>query len=162
MSCKEKIKRGKKGLSPVVATVLLISIVIAIAVIVFFWLRGFTEEAVTKNEENVELICDKVNFRADYSGGLLSVSNLGNVPLYDFKIKVMKGGSFDEYNLREISENEKKVGLAPGKVYSESISDVVGSDSDSVTLIPILLGKSDGNTKTHVCKESAGEKITNI
>jgi len=42
------VKRGKKAVSPVVATVLLILIVVILAVIVFLWARGFIGESLTK------------------------------------------------------------------------------------------------------------------
>jgi len=38
----------KKGLSPVIATMLLIAIVVVIGLIIFLWFRGMTEEAITK------------------------------------------------------------------------------------------------------------------
>lgn len=162
MYYKRYLKRGKKGLSPVVATVLLISIVIAIAVVVFIWLEGFTQEAITKNEENVELVCEDVSFEAEYAQGKISLSNRGNVPIYDFKIKITESGNFDEYNLREISDDGEGVGLSPGKVYSGGISDITGENTDSITLIPILLGNSDEGTETHTCEESVSKKITDI
>ena len=97
MRCKNIFQgKRKKGLSPVVATVLLISIVIAIAVIVFLWLRGFAGEAVTKFDgTNVELVCRDVEFKADYAGGQLSISNTGNVPIYNFKVKVTSQAGFE-------------------------------------------------------------------
>ena len=46
----------KRGVSPVIATILLIGIVIVIALIVFLWLRGMQQEAITKFEGmNVEI-----------------------------------------------------------------------------------------------------------
>jgi len=38
----------KKGVSPVIATVLLIAMVVVIALIIFLWFRGLTKEAITK------------------------------------------------------------------------------------------------------------------
>ena len=56
------IKKGdSRGLSPTMATVLLIGLVILIALIVFLWLRGLSQEAVIKFDKNAELVCDEVN-----------------------------------------------------------------------------------------------------
>ena len=60
--------KNKMGLSPVVATVLLIAMVIIIGIIIFLWFRGFTHESITKfGVRNVELVCGDVNFQATYS-----------------------------------------------------------------------------------------------
>ena len=152
-----KIKRGKKGLSPVVATVLLISIVIAIAVIVFLWFRGLTEEAITKFDgENVELVCrDKVDFRAQYhsSSGKLDVSNTGNTPLYNLRLKVSGPGGYETKEISDISDNwptDKNgnvIGLGRGEARSLDVSGVVGSDADSISLIPVLVGNSEEGSK---------------
>jgi len=155
-------KKGKKGLSPVIATVLLISIVVAIGVIVFLWLSDFTEEAIKKNDENVELVCGDVNFRAEYSNGLLSVSNSGNIPIYDFKLRVSNGGNYEEYRLNEISGENEKVGMSPGEVSSNKISNIVGSDTDSILLMPVLLGNSESGTDTYECEEKDGKELTNF
>jgi len=160
----KSIKRGKKGLSPVVATVLLISIVIAIAVIVFLWFRGLTEEAVTKFDgENVELVCrDKVKFDAEYTAGRLSLQNTGNTPIYNFKLKVSGPGGYETEDLKEISE-WPKAGLRQGESYqSDDISSIVGSNTDSIKVIPVLVGNSESGRRKHTCEESAGEPITNL
>ena len=42
------IKRGKKGLSPIIATVLLIVITLIIAMIIFLWAKNFIGEKTKK------------------------------------------------------------------------------------------------------------------
>ena len=66
----------KKGVSPTIATVLLVVIVIIIGIVVFQWFRGFIKEAIEKNGENVDLTCNDVSFKADYSSAILSILNL--------------------------------------------------------------------------------------
>ena len=58
------LPNSKKGVSPVIATILLIGIVIVIGLIIFLWLRSLTQEAVTKFDKNVELFCEDFNFDA--------------------------------------------------------------------------------------------------
>lgn len=160
------LKRGKKGLSPVVATVLLISIVIAIAVIVFLWFRSFIDDGGTKFDgENVELVCqNKVDFRAQYSSGRLSLSNTGNTPIIDFKMRISDSGGYKEKELREISEKWPDVGIGQGEAFqSEDISGTVGTSTDSITLIPVLVANFDDGRRRYTCEEGvADEEITDL
>ena len=130
----------KKGVSPVIATVLLIGMVIALALIVFIWMRAFVKETITKFDgQNVELVCNDVKIQASYAGGQLSIFNLGNVPIYDIRIKTSSAAGLSTESAREVAEGEwPKYGLNPGATFLGSIS--LGGD---VTLIPILLGNSE-------------------
>jgi flagellin-like protein len=62
-----KYNMKKKGVSPVIATVLLVSIVIILGVIIFLWARGFVEESAQKGGRAVDMSCDDVNFEAGYN-----------------------------------------------------------------------------------------------
>ena len=61
----------KRGVSPVIATVLLISMVVIIGIIIFLWFRGMVGETVTKFGKNIELACEDVVFDASYSTSTL-------------------------------------------------------------------------------------------
>jgi flagellin-like protein len=151
------MKRKKmRGLSPVVATVLLIVIVIAIALIVFLWIRGMVEEPVTKfGGENIQLACDTVAFEAGYSDNTLYVSNIGTTPIFGMNVKEMGEGSYKTENLRDKSSLWPETGLNQGGVFS----DVLSFDGDEIIVIPILLGESDSGRKTYVCEEQYGQTI---
>jgi len=56
---------GKKGVSPIIATVLLISIALVLALIIFLWARSFTSEQLQKFDEPVENACENVHFEAE-------------------------------------------------------------------------------------------------
>ncbi|MEM4325794.1 MAG: archaellin/type IV pilin N-terminal domain-containing protein [Candidatus Pacearchaeota archaeon] len=148
----------KKALSPVIATVLLIGIVIVLALIVFIWFKSFTKEAITKfGGRNVELICQDVNFDASYSNGILSVSNRGNVPIYDLKLKLEEQGRERSITLRQISEGDGSWptnGLGAGKDFSANIGNNIGNPENLIAT-PILMGISSkgGERKTYVCDE---------
>ncbi|MAG78897.1 hypothetical protein CMI40_00795, partial [Candidatus Pacearchaeota archaeon] len=43
---------NKKGVSPVIATVLLVAIVVIIGLIIFQWFRGMTQESIIKFDKN--------------------------------------------------------------------------------------------------------------
>ena len=82
----------KRGLSPVVATVLLLVLVFVLAAIIFIWARGFVGEQIQKFGEPIENICARVDFEVDVSGGTYGAengdfANRGDVPIYNFEIK---------------------------------------------------------------------------
>lgn len=138
----------KRGISPVIATVLLVAMVVVIGVIIFLWFRGMTEEIITKfGGTNIELVCNDVSFDASYLGGILSLSNKGNVPIYGMKIKTYGEKSHNTVNLDSFQ------GLNQGGTFSGDISSEVGS-SKNIVLIPILLGSSDEGKKIFVCDEN--------
>lgn len=87
---------SKRGISPVIATVLLIAMAIVLAAIIFLWARGFVTEQVEKGGEPIEGICDQVLFDAEVENSgqtiFLTVINRGNVPINSFDIKSVSGG----------------------------------------------------------------------
>jgi flagellin-like protein len=89
-------KRGKRGLSPVVATVLLIALVLVLAMIVFLWARGFISEQVEKFGQPVETVCEDVRFDVEYEVGdksFLNIVNRGNIEIHNLDIKAIKRGN---------------------------------------------------------------------
>ncbi len=148
----------KKGVSPVIATILLIALVVIIGIIIFTWLRGMTKEAITKFDgTNIELVCEDVSFDASYSSGTLSVSNFGNVPIYSMNLKMEGFGSHDTQEIKTLSNKWNENGLNQGGVFSDSID---SSGYEEITLIPILMGvDSEGTKQTHTCDDRYGFKI---
>lgn len=147
--------KGRRGISPVVATVLLIVMVIAIALIVFLWMRGFVSEAILKFDKNIELVCGEVAFDTSYNGGILYVSNNGNVPIYDMKIQIYNSG-IDVEDLKSLSYDEWGGGLKSGGGFSDTLS----FSGTKIVLIPVLQGEGEnGNKKEHLCEEHFGKTI---
>ena len=145
---------NKRGISPVIATVLLIAMVVVIGLIVFLWFRGMIQEEGTKFGKNVKLVCDDVNFDASYySPGTLSVVNTGNVAIYEMKLKIFKEGSYSTEDL----SNWPVLGLNQGGTFSGSV-DVI--DANKIILIPVLMGSSSEGKKSHICEEQYGYEIT--
>jgi len=149
--------RVKKGLSPVIATMLLIVIVIIIALIIFFWFKGLQDEAITKFDgENVKLVCERVSFEADFSGGTIYVTNTGNIPIYRMKAQVSGGGS---HFTETISSNWPSSGLNQGGAFSGTILGDT-DDATKIILIPVLVGETDkGEEKAYTCDERSGYEI---
>jgi flagellin-like protein len=144
-------KKEVKGLSPVIATVLLIVIVIAIALIVFIWIKGMIGTSVTKfNGRNIELVCEEVSFQASYSEGILYISNPGNVPIFGMNVKVVGDGSYITEDLRtKEGANWPDSGLNQGGTFSSSLS----FNGEKIILSPVLIGESDEGRKTYACDE---------
>ena len=149
--------KNKKGVSPIIATVLLIAMVVVLGLIIFLWFRGFTQESVTKFDTNVELVCGDVNFEASYikdsvdpNKGKLSVINTGNVPIYRVKVKSFGLGS---YSTRELSLEDKwpVTGLNQGDAFSEDLT--LDSTIEEVTVIPVLMGNSKNGQTSFACNE---------
>ena len=153
------MKRGKrKGVSPVIATTLLIAMVVVLGLIIFLWFRGFTEEAVTKfGGTNIKLVCQDVKFESNYYAGSLSLINTGNVPIYSVELKVESPGGHDTMDITDITD-WPATGLNQGGSFTGDISSVSVS-ADQITVIPILRGTSKSGTKTHICDEQYGEVI---
>jgi flagellin-like protein len=149
---KNIMKKEKKGLSPVIATVLLIILVIVIALIVFLWVRGMTQEAITKfDNRNVELVCADVEFEASYSSPGLYITNFGNVPIFGMDVKVIENRQHTTLDLRD-NPNWDTVGLNQGGIFSDDGLDL-GPGVEEIILIPVLLGESNSGRKTYVCNE---------
>ena len=131
----------KKGLSPVIATVLLVALAIVLALIVFLWARSFVAESLTKSGEAVELRCKETGFDAEYDGAL-KIINRKDIPLYEMNVQKVKAGSVSKgVNLNF----DGKQTIANGESASVDVGDVTGSDTLIVT--PVILGQNDAGTK---------------
>ncbi len=151
------MERNKRGVSPIIATVLLIGIVVAIGVIVFMWFRGISEEAITKFDgTNVKLVCEDVNFRAEYANGFVTVSNEGNVPIYKIKARVAGGGSEDTFFL---TEDWPETGLLEMGVYYGDVSSYTG---DKMYLIPVLAGENENGEKSYYVCDDRNSIVVNM
>lgn len=148
------MKKGeKRGLSPVIATILLVGLVVASGVIIFAWFQGFTKESVTKFDQNVQFTCNDVQFEAKYSDSedILDISNIGTIPIYGMKIKTVDSSGNAETT--ELSESD---GWPKNGLNTNGAASISGSFSGQVTLIPVLVGTSQKGEKTQVaCDETS-------
>jgi flagellin-like protein len=157
---KMRSKKKVKGLSPIIATVLLIVLVVSIALIVFLWVRGMTQEAITKfggsgKPENIQLVCNEVSFEASYTAGTgLYITNPGSVPIFGMNVKEIGDGSHKTVELRD-NANWPTVGLNQGGVFADSaFSSELDAGVTEIVLVPVLIGESDSGRKTYVCDEN--------
>lgn len=164
---------SKKGVSPVVATVLLIVIVIVLAAIIFIWARGFLTESATKGDRVVESSCEDINFEVQIAptasqctgsnDWAIDINNIGNIPIYG--IKVLKydesTGSIDNIALADQTFEGGTVtvgrssyvcidGNAPGNVLN---------NGDKFRIIPKLLAEKENRKIAYTCPEKDGQTV---
>jgi len=135
------MKRMKRGISPVIATVLLIAIVVVLALLIFWWAKGWIEEAVKKEGRLSDQVCDEINLDLQYSGTELQVINEGTIPVYKLEIIKKSGGSIDRQAYTD--------GLSVGK---SAIIDV--GSYEKIEVIPVILGETESGKKLYTCKNS--------
>jgi len=148
--------KNKKGISPVIATVLLIAMVIVIGLIVFLWVQEIGGETITKFGENVETVCGDLEFSGDYFNEKLSISNTGTVPIFSFKIKIEKSGEYETISVGDIGGWDDD-GLSQGEIFNKDYT--FDANVEKIILIPVLMGSSKKGEKTFVCDERNGQEI---
>jgi flagellin-like protein len=147
----------KRGLSPVVATVLLLALVFIIAIIIFLWAKSFVSEKTEKFGEPIENACENVDFlaEADFNSGTdgeINIENRGNVPLYG--VEVRKVGSGEILSVEKFEGTSINVGetdIIPINYNNNGLS-----VNDEINIIPIILGEAGEFRKSYTCDEEYG------
>lgn len=154
------VMNSKRGISPVIATVLLIALVIVLALLVFLWFRSMTQEAVTKfNNENIELVCSKTQISASYdsTNKELTITNEKNIPIYQIKVSQYASGGHTTVTLGP-NNDWPDSGLNQGGVYSGRFN---AKSATKLIVYPVLLGSSSkGANVAFPCEEKYGTTIT--
>ncbi len=141
--------RKKSGLSPVVATTLLVSVALVLAIIIFLWARSFVAEQVEKNGQAIETLCEDVSFVAEAHDGRLWIENTGTIPIYSVEMR-LKG----EADIKEIGTvTGGTIGAGQTGSFPLPSAATVG---DTVIAIPILLGETETERVPKVCDEDYG------
>lgn len=145
---------NNRGVSPVVATVLLVSITLILAVIVFFWARSFVGETIEKNERAIELSCEEVDFFIEAYDGQLAVKNIGSVPIYGVEMRLKGAGE-----IKEIGQTGDDIGPGESAIFILPPEAVNG---DTIIAVPILLGETQGGEEqvAFVCDADYGITTT--
>ncbi len=142
--------KEKKGISPVIATVLLISMVVVIGLIIFLWFSTMVEETVLKFDQNIKLSCQDVDIGVEKAGNQISILNEGDIPIYRFEVEIIGDGYSETKNINDAVEgNKMQGGLNPGETYSANIE---GNPSE-INLYPVLIGEADSGKKAYVCED---------
>ncbi len=148
----------KKGLSSIISAVLLIFLVVILGVIIFSWITGITGKVIMLEGQNIALSCENVGFRTSYSNGVLYISNLGNIQIYEIKVIISKAGSHEIKDINEFLNNWPVNGLNPGGGFSGPVS--FDLDVEKIIIVPVLIGKTeDGKEEIYSCGEWYGEEV---
>ena len=138
-------KMKKEAISPIIASVFLISLVMIVAVTIIFFNKGLLEEitggVITLQNKNIALTCNDVIFESDYVDGKIYLKNPGNVLIYGMKLRVYSDKSFETQDIRDLTLNWPEEGLKEGGVFSGNL--IFKESINKVILIPVLIGITD-------------------
>lgn len=147
----------KEGVSPIIATVLLIALTVTLALIIFAWARGFVTEQIEKFGKSAEQVCEELSFDAEIvpAGANLYdfyITNRGNIPIYALDIKKIGPG--------KSAIDRRSITVTEGQSVKESIT-LERSVYDKVIIMPVILGNARGtaNKKAYACPQQYGKQI---
>lgn len=147
----------KRGMSPVIATILLVALGLILAVIIFLWARTFIGESVQKEGRNIEQSCEEVSFEAEIFllDKKLSIENIGTVPIYGAELRK-----------KQVIGEIKKVGIiregiiTAGKTGTILLEqDIELESGDAVIVVPVLLGETENYKKAFICDKAYGVEV---
>jgi flagellin-like protein len=137
----------KRGISPLIATVILIGFVIAVAAVIFFWGKSYIVETAQKEGalSETKLKCNDVKFEVlsdatEIFSGNLELENKGGVEISGFKVRSenIAGGA----TLMDLSGKEAILALYGTAMFS---LDSTGIDTSSAfDIIPMLKPEGRG------------------
>jgi len=136
---------NKKGVSPIIATVILIAIGVVLAGIIFTWGNAFFVSLSPPAD------CGGVNFEAGIFEGKLEVVNEGNIPLYGFEIRELGVGE------TIVRENVGGVIVNVGESVIIDLKEDIGAGK--ILIIPVVLAESVGGEVEVTCDNRFGVEI---
>jgi len=138
--------RPKRGLSPVIASVLMILMVVVLASMVFLWAQAFFENQTENSELSAREVCSYVSFNVILDdGNILEIVNRGNINISAFEVKMYSDGN------SEIVEID--VGVPAGKSIRQEVDLGDINFFDEIEIFPVLNGES--SEKQFTCHEEA-------
>ncbi|MEK6856309.1 MAG: archaellin/type IV pilin N-terminal domain-containing protein [Nanoarchaeota archaeon] len=154
---------NKRGITPVVATALLIVIALVLAMIIFLWARSFLTEKNVKFGEPIENSCSDVVFDAEAINSEVEPSNLDVTVLNKGKIALYQ---IDLYSINTDSRNFiGTAGCDTGKTVNSGDSCVIKfvdsamSSGQLLSLVPRIVGTKGQQNEDYACEDS-GKELT--
>ena len=130
---------NKRGISPVVATVLLIVVVLVLATAIFIWAISTVEEAIIKNGSPISQVCDEVSLTAGLSGNQLRITNTGDVAIEGVQVET------ESDRVDCIGEGADDTSMAPGGAIILDTTYCPNAGTPT-SVYPILLGRAEDGT----------------
>mgnify|MGYP001602773304 CR=1 FL=1 len=166
---------NRKGVTPIVATVLLILIVVALAFIVFFWARGFLSESTQKGDRAVTVSCAGAEFEAEvvryatecpsgvvgnyYSS--VDINNIGNIPIYGVQVLEYNENTGDADPLTLSDQPFVGGTITIGKSSYVCLGRVVDNE-EAFRIVPKLLAQQEDKKVVYTCPEKDGITIAYV
>ncbi len=145
----KRVVENKKGLSPVIASVLMILLVLVLAAIIFLWARGFISEQVEKFGKPVDEMCSSIDIKVVKVENELEIINRGNIDIRHFDIKLFKDGD------SEISKFDFQLDAGESVRESVTLKMSDGSEPDKIVVYPALIGnvRGENSNKVFTCMD---------
>lgn len=140
---------NRRGVSPVIATVLLVLVAIVLASIIFVWAKSFIGEKAQKSGEPLEASCGRISFEAEAfeTENKIYLVNRGNVPIYGIEVRKKGLGS----EVRVGLFNQKTIGNGETGEIDLNQQGASVREGDELIIVPIVLGESGDDTKAYTC-----------
>jgi len=150
------IIKQKKGVSPVIASLLLVIIVIILAMIIFIWAKSFIKEVIQKKGVSASQVCGEIKLDVTFSpgSGEIIVSNLGNYPIYALELGFRGEG---ETTVATYNFGGSSLRLGGGKIITEEElgMEIGGGSYTGLEVTPVILGEtSKGKNTQYTCKDN--------
>ena len=159
------MRKDKRAISPIVATVILISIAIVLALVIWLFVKGFVSELVVKLGKPAATVCEEdvsidASLEFDSSSAVKNVivENNGNVPIAGFNLELERRGSAKRnYYPCAILQGQSSPTAPPCIDNIASDFEGLESNCETATVIPVLLGtgQSSGKEKLSTCETKA-------
>src|SRR3989344_4332790 len=127
--------RGKAGISPVVATVLLITIALVVIAIIWIWSSRSIQDGETKFGTQLSQACAKLNIDVSISAGNVDVVNSETQFALEDIILKDNDGDLHRCGLGPVSPGDSKSATL--------LSCEISEESDIKSIIPVLKGDED-------------------
>jgi len=96
---------GMKGISPVIASVLLIGITVAVGVMLSSWITHFigtrTQDISSACATSTNYKIDSASFKSSTNNMTIILTNLGTIELYGFGVQIMNATEVMVYNISD-------------------------------------------------------------
>jgi len=138
----------RRGISPIVAVILLIVFVALVIIIILIVAFGVGEEGWQKKGKSAEDVCKRMILDAYLDEEILYMENIGDYPTYQILIKKMSGDYVEKETL--------DIRLGEGSSYSEEL-DLSGIDE--VLVIPVALGTIGNQKVAKICADKFGTQV---
>ena len=146
--------QNRRGISPIVATIMLVGISIAAFAFIFTYTRGMVGEQTEKFGEPIENWCGKIVYDASISGNTIYINNLASVPIYGFNIEMSDANGKISVKFARSADGI----IDPAE--SDSITEEI-SGATKIKITPVILGKgkNTGKGKIFACDDVAKEFV---